>query len=98
MPGQNDVATKAGRACRHRGSLAEVRRRNPTDHERIVTVGNRRAQQVFERSGLAARDLAVEKVTHELHAVADAEHRHAEREDRGIGMRRWPVDASGSEA
>ena len=40
---------------------------------------------------LGALDLAVEQVRHELHAVADAEHRNAELEERALGVRRAGV-------
>ena len=41
------------------------------------------AVAVFAR--LAERDLAAEEIAHELHAIANAEHRHAELENLGSG-------------
>ena len=38
--------------------------------------------------GLADRDFTAEHVGHQLHAVADAERRHAELEEDGIDVRR----------
>src|SRR5690242_14184951 len=36
---------------------------------------------------LAQRDLAAKEVAHELHPVTNAQHRYAQLEDGGIGMR-----------
>ena len=53
---------------------------------------------------IALADLAAQQVRHELLAVADAEHRHAEREDGGIhrgaarGRRRWTGSAGDDDA
>jgi hypothetical protein len=54
LPWHHDVAAEAGYPCGHRGGLAEVRRRDPADHERVEPVGQRAAEQEFQGARLAA--------------------------------------------
>ena len=64
----------------------------PVEERAVAVVEMQDAGAVFAPG--AVLDFAAEVMRHELHPVADAEDRHAERKDRRVGLRRvLSVDA-----
>jgi hypothetical protein len=51
---EDDVTAETGCPGGHRGGLAEVRRRDPADHERVEPAGDGGAEQELQGAGLAA--------------------------------------------
>ena len=79
-------ARRRGRRRSRRGSPTPAARRAPTRTAArpAATLDRREAELAVRRR----RDLAAERVRHQLHAVADAERRHAGVEHAGVAVRR----------
>ena len=81
----------AGAAATKSPWLAQTRISSGTPANRRATAASGdRHGRVAELALRRRRDLPAERVRHQLHAVADAEHRHAEVEERRVAFAARP--------